>query len=222
MAERSIAELAAGAVVLAIAGVFLGYAMLHSGRAGGATDGLALTARFDKIDGLNNGADVRIAGVKVGSVTGQRINPESFVAEITLNVDRTLRLPTDTSAEITSEGLLGGKYVSLVPGGADRILANGGRITETQGSVSLEALLGRFIFSVTQMNSSQPATAPGNAPASARGTPTTPAQPGAAPSAPQGASPSAPQGASPSASQGASPPAPQGATPPAPQGATPR
>ncbi len=170
MAQRSIAEVATGAVVLGIAGLFLGYAMLHSGRAGGATDGLNLTARFDKIDGLNNGADVRIAGVKVGSVTGQRIDPQSFAAEITLNVDRTLRLPTDTSAEITSEGLLGGKYVSLVPGGADRILANGARITETQGSVSLESLLGRFIFSVTQMNSSQPANAPA--------TPTTPAPPG--------------------------------------------
>ena len=74
---------------------------------------------------------------------------------LTLKVDRSLKLPTDTSAEITSEGLLGGKYVSLVPGGADKLLADGGRITETQGSVSLELLLGRFIFSVTQMNSSQ-------------------------------------------------------------------
>ncbi len=152
MATRSIAEVATGAVVLGIAGVFLGYAMLHSGRAGGATDGLSLTARFDKIDGLNNGADVRIAGVKVGSVISQRIDTTSF------------------AAEITSEGLLGGKYVSLVPGGADQLLTNGARITETQGSVSLESLLGRFIFSVTQMNSSQPANAPG--------TPTTPAQPG--------------------------------------------
>ena len=170
MATRSIAEVATGAVVLGIAGLFLAYAMLHSGRAGGATDGLSLTARFDKIDGLNNGADVRIAGVKVGSVTAQRINPQSFAAEVTINVDRTLRLPADTSAEITSEGLLGGKYVSLVPGGADRILASGGRITETQGSVSLESLLGRFIFSVTQMNSSPAPAAPAPAtPAPAAG-----------------------------------------------------
>ena len=159
MAQRSLAEVATGAVVLGIAALFLAYAMLHSGRAGSVTDGLVLTARFDKIDGLNNGADVRIAGVKVGSVTGQRINTETFAAEVTLNVDSTLRLPSDTSAEITSEGLLGGKYVSLVPGGSERFLANGGRITETQGSVSLESLLGRFIFSVTQMNSSQPAAA---------------------------------------------------------------
>jgi phospholipid/cholesterol/gamma-HCH transport system substrate-binding protein len=111
-----------------------------------------LRAKFDRIDGISNGADVRIAGVKVGSVTDNRIDPQSFSAELTLRIDRSLRLPADTSAEITSEGLLGGKYVSLVPGGSDRVLADNGRITETQGSVSLESLLGRFIFSVTQMN----------------------------------------------------------------------
>lgn len=154
MPNRSLAEMLTGAVVLAIAGLFLGYAILHSGKAGTPT-GLVLTARFDKIDGLNSGADVRIAGVKVGSVTAMRIDPQSFAAEVTLSVDPTLKLPSDSSAEITSEGLLGGKYVSIVPGGSDRVLANGGRITETQGSVSLESLLGRFIFSVTQMNSSQ-------------------------------------------------------------------
>ncbi len=160
MQKRSLAELFTGAAVLAVAALFLAYAMLHSGRAGGSTTGLVLTARFDKIDGLNNGADVRIAGVKVGTVTGLRIDTQSFAAEVTINVDATLKLPADTSAEITSEGLLGGKYVSLVPGGADRVLASGGRITETQGSVSLESLLGRFIFSATQMNTSQPQAAP--------------------------------------------------------------
>ena len=131
--------------MLIVAAVFLGYAVLHSGRGASNTDGLLLTARFDKIDGLSNGADVRIAGVKVGSVTDSRIDPTSFGAVLTLRVDRSLKLPSDTSAEITSEGLLGGKYVSLVPGGSERFLADNGRITETQGSVSLESLLGRFI-----------------------------------------------------------------------------
>ena len=152
MQGRSLAETVTGAVVLVVAAVFLGYAVLHSGRGAVNGEGMQLTARFDRIDGLANGADVRIAGVKVGSVTGTRIDPRTFGAEVTMRVDRSLRLPNDTSAEITSEGLLGGKYVSLVPGGSERMLADGGRITETQGSVSLESLLGRFIFSVTQMN----------------------------------------------------------------------
>lgn len=153
MKGRSIAEVAAGAAVLLVAAAFLVYAVLHSGRGDVTADGMLLTARFDRIDGLPNGADVRIAGVKVGTVTSSRIEPSSFDAEVTLRVDRALRLPADTSAEISSEGLLGGKYVSLVPGGSERLLADGARITETQGSVSLESLLGRFIFSVTQMNS---------------------------------------------------------------------
>jgi phospholipid/cholesterol/gamma-HCH transport system substrate-binding protein len=153
MKGRSLAEVAAGAIVLAVAAIFLGYAVLHSGRGTVTAEGMQLRASFDRIDGLANGADVRIAGVKVGTVTDSRIDPQSFAAVLTFKVDRSLKLPTDTSAEISSEGLLGGKYVSLVPGGSDKLLADGGRITETQGSVSLESLLGRFIFSVTQMNS---------------------------------------------------------------------
>jgi len=152
MRGRSLAEVATGAVILIIAGLFLTYAVVHSGRGLAGGEGMVLHASFDRIDGLNNGADVRIAGVKVGSVTDARIDPQTFAADVTLRVDRGLKLPTDTSAEITSEGLLGGKYISLVPGGSDRFLADGGRISETQGSVSLESLLGRFIFSVTQMN----------------------------------------------------------------------
>lgn len=152
MKGRSIAEAAAGAAVLLVAVVFLLYAVLHSGRGTVSADGMLLTASFDRIDGLANGADVRIAGVKVGTVTDSRIDAQSFAAVLTLRVDRSLKLPLDTSAEVTSEGLLGGKYVSLVPGGSERLLADGGKITETQGSVSLESLLGRFIFSVTQMN----------------------------------------------------------------------
>ncbi|MCR0981734.1 outer membrane lipid asymmetry maintenance protein MlaD [Roseomonas populi] len=149
MKGRSLAEVAAGAVVLLVAIVFLVYAVTNSGRAS-AGSGLVLTARFDRIDGLAPGADVRIAGVKVGSVTGQRIDPQTFLAVLTLDVDSSLKVPDDSSAEITSEGLLGGKYVALVPGGSDRDLASGGEIKITQSSVSLESLLGKFIFSMTQ------------------------------------------------------------------------
>lgn len=170
MSKRSIAEIAAGAGVLLVALGFLGYAVLHGGRAP-QMDGQALSAEFDRVDGLNAGSDVKIAGVKVGSVVSMRIDPQSFQAQVTMRVQPGLRLPTDTSAEVQSEGLLGGKYISLVPGGSERLLGDGGRITETQGSVSLESLLGRFIFSVTQLNGGgangtaptpgTPSTAPG-------------------------------------------------------------
>jgi len=152
MQKRSLAELLTGAVVLLVAGLFLVYAVTGSGRSLAGGPGMSLTARFDRIDGLGAGADVRLAGVKIGQVVGQRIDPETFLAVLTLRVDAGLRLPTDTSAEIQSESLLGGKYVALVPGGSDRLLRDGGEITITQSAVSLESLLGRFIFSVTEMN----------------------------------------------------------------------
>jgi phospholipid/cholesterol/gamma-HCH transport system substrate-binding protein len=158
MKGRSVAEVMTGAAVLAVAAVFLGYAILHGGRAP-VMDGIVLSAAFDRVDGLNTGADVRIGGVKVGSVTGLSIDPQSFQAVAAMRVRADLRLPRDSSAEIQSESLLGGRYISIVPGGADALLRDGGRITETQGAVSLESLLGRFIFSVTQMNS---ASAQGN------------------------------------------------------------
>lgn len=169
MSRRNIAEILAGALVLAVAAVFLFYAVTHSGRT--LTQGYALTARFDRIDGLAQGADVRVSGVKVGSVVDQRIDPDSYLAVVTMRIDPGIRLPTDTSAEITSESLLGGRYVALVPGGSERMLADGGTIEATQSAISLEALLGRFIFSVTDLVSAvgkeaqgQPTAAPASAP----------------------------------------------------------
>jgi phospholipid/cholesterol/gamma-HCH transport system substrate-binding protein len=150
MKGRSLAEIGAGAAVLLVAAVFLVFALTNSGRSGIAGPSITLSAKFDRIDGLAPGADVRIAGVKVGSVVDQRIDPETFLAVLTMRIDGNLRLPSDSSAEIASEGLLGGRFVAIVPGGADRILASGGQITITQSAVSLESLLGRFIFSMTE------------------------------------------------------------------------
>lgn len=166
MKGRSLAEVAAGAVVLAVAAVFLVFAVTNSGRGGISGPAQTLTAKFDRIDGLAPGADVRIAGVKVGSVTDQRIDPRTFLAVLTLRIDGNLRIPRDSSAEIASEGLLGGRFVSIVPGGDERAIPDGGEITITQSAVSLESLLGRFIFSMTEGQGGQRP-----APAEASGTP---------------------------------------------------
>ncbi len=172
MQKRSLAELLTGAIVLAVAAVFLVYAVTGSGRSLTGGPGILLTARFDRIDGLASGADVRLAGVKIGQVVSQRIDPSTYLAVLTLRVDPAIRLPTDSSAEIQSESLLGGKFVALVPGGSERFLGNGDEITITQSAVSLESLLGRFIFSVTEMNQNrnaeQPAPSPAPAPAPAQ------------------------------------------------------
>jgi phospholipid/cholesterol/gamma-HCH transport system substrate-binding protein len=153
MGRHGVAETLTGALVLVVAVVFLAYAVAHSGRTAGS--GYPLRARFDHIDGLNVGGDVRIAGVKVGTVTEERIDPKSFDAIVTMNLREDIQLPKDTGAAITSESLLGGKYISLSPGGDATDLKPGQTITVTQSSVSLEELLGKFIFSVTSLNSSK-------------------------------------------------------------------
>jgi phospholipid/cholesterol/gamma-HCH transport system substrate-binding protein len=150
MARRNAAEVISGAVVLVVAAGFLGYAVANSGTSGGG-EGYTLHARFDRIDGLLVGADVRMAGVKVGSVTAETIDPKTYLADVSFTVADELKLPRDSSAGVTSDGLLGGKYLALVPGGDEQMIKPGGRVTITQSSVSLEDLLGKFIFSVTDM-----------------------------------------------------------------------
>jgi phospholipid/cholesterol/gamma-HCH transport system substrate-binding protein len=149
MARHGALEITTGAAVLAVAAGFLSYAIMHSGTT--VSSGYSLDARFEHIDGLALGSDVRIAGVKVGTVTSQQIDPKSFQAVVSMTVRDGLQLPKDTSAEITSESLLGGKYISLSPGGDETTLKPGQTITITQSSISLEQLLGKFIFSATSL-----------------------------------------------------------------------
>jgi phospholipid/cholesterol/gamma-HCH transport system substrate-binding protein len=153
MARHGALEVVTGAAVLVVAAGFLGYAVAHSGRSVSA--GYTLQARFDHIDGLALGSDVRIAGVKVGTVTSEQIDPKTFQAVVSLTVRDGIQLPKDSAAEITSESLLGGKYISLSPGGDETILKPGQTITITQSSISLEQLLGKFIFSATSLTSAK-------------------------------------------------------------------
>jgi phospholipid/cholesterol/gamma-HCH transport system substrate-binding protein len=153
MRRHGIAEVLTGAVVLLVAAGFLAYAVANSGRT--AMSGYPLYARFEHIDGLGVGADVRVAGVKVGSVTEEQIDPKSFLAVVGLNVRHDMKLPKDSAAIVTSESLLGGKYLSLQPGGDEATLQPGQTITITQSSVSLEELLGKFIFSATNVPKGQ-------------------------------------------------------------------
>ena len=142
-------EILAGAAVIAVIAAVVVLSLRGAIGDGGA--GLHLRARFDHVDGLTVGSDVRIAGVKVGRVTGESVDPATFLATVEFAVPADFRLPTDSSAAIISEGLLGGKYLSISPGGDAHDLGPGGVITATQGSIGLEALLGKFIGSVTSL-----------------------------------------------------------------------
>jgi phospholipid/cholesterol/gamma-HCH transport system substrate-binding protein len=151
MPRRNFAEVLIGAVVLLVAVGFLAYAIEHSGRS--ATPGYLLYARFDHIDGLSVGSDVRVAGVKVGTVTSAVIDPKTYQAVVGMTVRDDLKLPKDSSAVVTSESLLGGKYLALAPGGDEAMLQPGQNITITQGSINIEDLLGKFIFSAGNLAS---------------------------------------------------------------------
>ena len=146
MATRNFAEVAAGAVVILVAVGFLSYAVVNNGRTG--VGGITLTAEFENIGGIALGADVRVAGLKVGSVTALDIDAKTYQARATFTVRDDLKMSADSSASIATGGLLGGNFLSLAPGGDTKMLANGGVITVTQSAVNLEDLLGKFIFNV--------------------------------------------------------------------------
>ncbi len=133
-----------GGVVLIVAGFFLVFAYSRGNVA--TIEGYSITARFSAIDGLKMGDDVRVSGIKVGSVVGQALDPEYFRAIVTMTIDPGVILPEDSAAMIASDGLLGGKYVAVQPGGMDEVLAPGDEITMTQPSVNLETLLGKLIY----------------------------------------------------------------------------
>lgn len=144
--KRSFAELATGAVVILIAAGFLAYALMNTGRT--AIAGMHLSARFDNVGSVAAGSDVRVSGVKVGSVTAVRIDPQSFQAILDFTIPASMKIPADSSAVISTGGLLGSAFVSLSPGGSDKDLGDGGVITITQSAANLEDLLGKFIFNV--------------------------------------------------------------------------
>jgi phospholipid/cholesterol/gamma-HCH transport system substrate-binding protein len=143
--QRNAIEPILGALVLVAAIAFLVFAYNKAGQR--SFSGYPLTARFSSIDGLETGGDVRIGGVKVGQVTGITIDPESYLALVKLTVVPEIKLPVDSVASISTEGLLGGKYVGLEPGVSDNMLKAGAMITHTEASVSLENLIGKFMYS---------------------------------------------------------------------------
>ena len=148
--RRNVIEPVLGGVVLAVAAFFLVFAYRSADLR--SVDGYEVTASFNSISGLQSGADVRISGVKVGSVTGLTLDDKSYQAVVHLSVDPAIKLPKDTAAIIASESLLGGKYLQLEPGGdPDMIQPNGG-IEYTQSTPGLEQLLGQVIFSLQGSN----------------------------------------------------------------------
>jgi len=142
MAENTTETLIGGAVLAAAIG-FLVFTSQSTGvqATGGA---LELTASFRSAQGVSVGTDVRMSGVKVGTVTALELDPQTYRAVARFTVPGNLELASDSQALIQTEGLLGGTFVEIVPGGAPGNLAAGDEIEDTQGAVSIVTLLMKF------------------------------------------------------------------------------
>jgi len=151
-------ETLVGAIVIAIAVIFVYYAYSRASTTGAG--GYEVSARFNRVDGIAVGSDVLLSGIKIGSVSQMDLDSATYDAIVRIAIARDVKLPDDSSIKITSSGLLGSSYLAIEPGGSDKMIPPGGKITNTQGSIDLIGLLGKFMFSEGSSSSSAPAPAP--------------------------------------------------------------
>ena len=133
-----------GFVILLLTGLFVFYVYIKVDTKLFKADGLILNARFENIDGIVVGSKVKMSGVNIGAVKSISIDPESFYAVVSMVFDKEFNFPDDTEASVQQEGLLGGSYISILPGGSDIMLSNNQEILYTQGSTSLLNLMLKF------------------------------------------------------------------------------
>jgi phospholipid/cholesterol/gamma-HCH transport system substrate-binding protein len=142
MRDNNISETVIGAVVVAIAVLFIAFIYTRTGS--GGLSGYEIQARLARVDGLGVGTDVRLAGIKIGTVSDLTLDPKTYLVTVHMNVRNDVKIPVDSSLMVTSSGLLGSSYISITPGGDDKMLASGGTIENSQGSIDLMGLIGRF------------------------------------------------------------------------------
>src|SRR3546814_16473017 len=140
----NIVEAIVGLLVVLLAVWFFVFAWQRTG--GGMEDSIRVTALFPAANGVSIGTDVKLAGLKVGSVAGQRLDPETYKAEVKLAIDEDVSIPPDSSDAITAEGLLGGTFIVLLPGGSATLLKGGALILNTQGSGRKGGVVGKGVL----------------------------------------------------------------------------
>ena len=144
MISKNMAETVVGAIVLGIAIIFAVFLWRFSD-VGFGTGQYTVDAKFRSAEGITVGTDVRLAGVKIGSVSNLSLDPQTFQAIARLSIKPEYQMPDDSAAFISSEGLLGGSFVEILPGGSYELMEDGSEFSETQGAVSLISLLMKFV-----------------------------------------------------------------------------
>jgi phospholipid/cholesterol/gamma-HCH transport system substrate-binding protein len=161
------AETGVGALVLAAAAGFLIYALGNATKGSDAA-GYELIGRFGDVGALSTGADVRVSGVKVGAVSKIELDPKAYMAKVHVVINRDVKLPVDSTAKITSSGLLGGQLVAIAPGGSLEDMKPGTEFQNTQGAVDLFGLIGQFVRPQSGATPAPAAEPAAPAPASAK------------------------------------------------------
>jgi phospholipid/cholesterol/gamma-HCH transport system substrate-binding protein len=151
--NNNIIEAIAGIIVLFVATLFIVIAYDASKITIMDDPYYRIKANFERIDGIEAGSVVKLGGVEIGKVASTKLDQASYRAVVEMFISQNVKLPADSSAEITSSGFLGDKYISITPGADDNMLAENQEISLTQSSISLEGLLGKFIFSNTNKSS---------------------------------------------------------------------
>ncbi|SLN75236.1 outer membrane lipid asymmetry maintenance protein MlaD [Ruegeria meonggei] len=144
MSTHNVTEVLVGGAVLACAIAFGVYASQSTGLSQGGA-GYELSASFRSLEGVGVGTDVRLAGVKIGTVTGVNLNADTYRADTTFTISDGILVPDDSAIIISSEGLLGGNFVEVMPGGSPFYFEAGDQVEDTQGAVSLISLLVKFV-----------------------------------------------------------------------------
>jgi len=175
----NVVETLIGAIVVLVAGFFLFYAYRSAGVA--QIGGYEVMAKFDRVDGLTIGSDVRMSGIKIGTITAQSLDAQTYRAVLRFTVNADVKLPDDSSAKIASSGLLGPNYLSVEPGGSEDNLRPGGEIKYTQGAVNLLDLIAQAIFSATGSSGAKDGAAKDGGANGAAASPPAPSSPAAAP-----------------------------------------
>jgi phospholipid/cholesterol/gamma-HCH transport system substrate-binding protein len=142
MPQTNVAETLIGAGVVVVALVFAALAYYRTGA--GHLSGYEINAKVPKADGLAVGTDVRLAGIKVGTVSDLTLDPKTYLVTVHMNIRNDIKLPVDSSVLVTQSGFLGGQYLSITPGGDEQMMAAGSYFENAQGSIDVMGLVGRF------------------------------------------------------------------------------
>jgi len=154
MQQNNLAESLIGAAVVAIALVIAALAYYRTGSAG--PSGYEINAKLSKADGLAVGTDVRLAGIKVGTVSDLTLDPKTYLVTVHMNIQHDVQLPVDSSILVTQAGFLGGQYLSITPGGEDKMMTAGAYFENAQGSIDVMGLVGRFATGGSTSNQPPP------------------------------------------------------------------